>query len=325
MSANVIALQALSFAQDIRHCHAILRRGSKSFTTASLLLPKRIREPAAAIYAFCRLADDAVDTQENPLEALNELHLKLTQLYYHHEQSDPVNRALGQVVRSYKIPKIVFDALLEGFLWDAQGRKYNTLAELTAYCVRVASTVGVMMTMLMGQRDPWTLARACDLGVAMQLTNIARDVGEDARQNRVYIPLDWLREANLDIHQLLHHPSDSPELGQVVKKLLDYAQMLYTQANLGIAHLPSDCQAAILAASWIYADIGRVIRKHDYATVSQRRYVSRFRKLFLAAKAFTKKPPTSRPGENLLHLSEIEKLVALCEQDDLRSQITMVL
>ena len=97
------------------------------------------------------------------------------------------------------MPRILPDALLEGLAWDAMGRRYATLSDLRAYSARVASAVGAMMCVLMRVRDRDALARACDLGVAMQLTNIARDVGEDAREGRLYLPTDWLAGAGVDL------------------------------------------------------------------------------------------------------------------------------
>ncbi len=102
---------------------------------------------------------------------------------------------MADLVSAHRLPQALPAALIEGLAWDAQGRRYETLSDLTAYAARVAGSVGAMMTVLMGVRDGAVLARACDLGVAMQFTNIARDVGEDARAGRLYLPLAWMREA----------------------------------------------------------------------------------------------------------------------------------
>ena len=110
-----------------------------------------------------------------------------------------------------------------------------------------------MMTLVMGGRSSKTVARACELGVAMQLTNIARDVGEDARRGRLYLPLQWLREAGLDPDEFLRHPQHSPALANVVKRLLRAADQLYVRSETGIGALPRDCRAAIMAARLIYA------------------------------------------------------------------------
>ena len=130
-------------------------------------------------------------------------------------------------------------ALFEGFQWDCEGRRYDSLEALHGYAARVAGAVGVMMTLLMGVRDGPALARACDLGVAMQLTNIARDVGEDARSGRLYLPLDWLREVGLDADGFLAAPAPSAALAGVVARLLAEADRLYARARGGIARLPA--------------------------------------------------------------------------------------
>ena len=132
----------------------------------------------------------------------------------------------------------------------------ENLDDVQAYAARVAGSVGAMMTVLMGIRDPATLARACDLGVAMQLTNIARDVGEDARSGRLYLPRAWLRAEGIDPDAWLAAPIFTPAIGHVVARLLRAADQLYRRAEDGIAGLPRGCRPAIFAARHIYAAIG---------------------------------------------------------------------
>lgn len=279
--------------EEARRCEALLRAGSKSFHAASLLLPRRMRLPAAAVYAFCRVADDAIDEADPAAggapAALVQLRARLDRIYSADPGADLVDRAFHAVARSYGIPRAAPEALLEGFLWDAEGRVYEDLAQVQAYGVRVASTVGLMMTSLMRPDPRWDrvqlLARAADLGVAMQLTNIARDVGEDARRGRVYLPADWLQDEGIDPQALIADPRHSPALGRVVARLLDRADALYARADAGIAMLPWDCRAAIRAARLIYAAIGPVIRRNGYDSVSQRAYTSRARKLLLALRS----------------------------------------
>ncbi len=206
---------------DLVRCREILREGSKSFHAASLLLPARVRAPASAVYAFCRVADDAVDAV-SPREApasLERLRGRLDRAYAGAPNDHPVDRAFADVVRRYDIPRAVPDALLEGFAWDVEGRRYETLSDVLAYSARVASAVGVMMTLLMGPRARGVHARACDLGAAMQLTNICRDVGEDARNGRVYLPTDWLVEEGIDPDAFVRDPRFTPALGRVVRRL----------------------------------------------------------------------------------------------------------
>ena len=261
----------------------MLRGGSRTFFAASLILPRRVREPATALYAFCRLADDAVDIEGGRLAVLTLLNERLSRAYQGRPLPLAVDRAFADTVARFAIPRSLPQALLEGLTWDAVGRRYETLSELRAYAVRVAGTVGAMMAVLMGARSPDAIARACDLGVAMQLTNIARDVGEDARAGRVYLPLTWLREAGIDPQAWLARPTFSPALGAVIQRLLQEADALYRRADAGIAYLPPTCRPGIRLARKLYADIGREIERRGGDSVSHRAQVSAGRKLRLAA------------------------------------------
>ena len=187
------------WASDADHaaCRAAIRAGSKTFHAASWLLPARVRKSALALYAFCREADDAIDQSDAPRAALLVLNERLRLAYAGAPLDNAADRALADVVVEHDIPVELPEALLEGFAWDAEGRRYTDLAELKEYAVRVAGTVGVMMSLLMGVRSAAALARAAELGIAMQLSNIARDVGEDARLDRVYLPSQWLKDAGV--------------------------------------------------------------------------------------------------------------------------------
>lgn len=270
---------------DLTACREILARGSKSFALASRALPARMRDPVAAFYAFCRVSDDAVDESADPRAALVTLRARVDAAMLGAPREDPVDRALAWLVHDHALPRAPIDALLDGYLWDVERRTHTTLSSTIAYSARVASSVGVAMTFLMGVRDRETLARAADLGVAMQLTNIARDVGEDARNGRIYLPLAWLEEEGADVRALLASPRFTPAIGRVVRRLLDHAAVLYARAELGIAALPADCRVAIRAASAIYEDIGRVIREREWDSVSARAYTSGTRKAVLLARS----------------------------------------
>lgn len=266
---------------DLAYCHEILKRGSKSFHAAGRLLPQKIRDDAAAIYAFCRLTDDAIDSDEGRLDEIkNRVHGLYTSTPSH-----PVDRAVARVVADKEIPETILLALVEGFAWDAEGRTYTTMRELHDYCVRVASTVGVMMTLMMGERRPDVLARACDLGVAMQLTNIARDIGEDARAGRLYLPTGWFEERGLDHQAWLEQPHHSAATADMVRRLLDAAGLLYQRAEPGIAELPREARVAIMAARELYEAIGTAIADNGYDSVSQRAFTSPTTKVGLAAKS----------------------------------------
>jgi phytoene synthase len=271
---------------DLEACRVLLRNGSKTFSAASRLLPRRVRDPATALYAFCRVADDAIDGDPSATEAtVDDLRARLGRAYAGRPDDSPVDRALAAVVEAERIPRVLPDALLEGLAWDALGRRYETLDELYAYAARVAGTVGAMMTVVMGPRAPAVLARACDLGVAMQLTNIARDVGEDAGRGRVYLPLAWMREAGIDPEEWLDRPRPTEALASVVARVLDSADGLYRRADDGIAALPRDCRTAIFAARLIYSDIGRYVARSGFDSVTRRAYVPLARKLWLLVRS----------------------------------------
>jgi len=272
-------------ATDIAHCRALLANGSLTFALASRFLPRDLRNAATALYAFCRVADDEIDGGDDAAAALERLHLRLDAIYERRPQPFASDRAFADVVAAHAIPKELPMALLEGFAWDAQCRQYEALADLEAYAARVAGTVGAMMALLMGTRDPLVLARACDLGVAMQLTNIARDVGEDARAGRLYLPRAWLREAGLDPDAWLREPRFSPELGRVIERLLRAADACYERALTGIAQLPRACRPSMQAAGRLYAEIGREVERRGLDSVNQRAVVAWSRKGGCAARA----------------------------------------
>lgn len=275
---------------DLTACRALLRNGSKSFHAASLLLPPSVRGPATALYAFCRLADDAIDGEGASRASLEALGERLELVYAGRPRNNPCDRALAAIVEAYALPRALPEALLEGLAWDAEARRYHDLAALNAYAARVAGTVGAMMAVLMGVRAPEPLARACDLGVAMQLTNIARDVGDDARMGRLYLPLSWLEEAGIDPDAWLARPAFGPALGAVVARLLAAADALYERAAAGIAALPLSCRPGIGAARLIYAEIGREVERRGLDSVSSRAVVPRGRKLALLARSLAAAP-----------------------------------
>ncbi|MGU3360112.1 phytoene/squalene synthase family protein [Methylobacterium sp. M6A4_1b] len=296
-------------AADHAACRAAIRDGSRSFFAASALLPARVRRPAYGLYAFCRLSDDAVDdalARDRPA-ALGRLATRLARIYDDAPCDAAADRAMADLVAVHKLPQALPAALIEGLAWDAQGRRYETLSDLTAYAARVAGSVGAMMTVLMGVRDGAVLARACDLGVAMQFTNIARDVGEDARAGRLYLPLAWLREAGLDPDAFLANPVAGPELGAVVGRLLAVAETLYLRAEAGIPGLPIDCRPAIRAARLIYAEIGRDLERGGLDPVSTRARVPGRRKAALMARALL--PLAAVPAHSAPALAETAFLV----------------
>lgn len=270
---------------DLLTCRRLLQGGSRSFYAASLVLPRTMRDAATALYAFCRLADDAIDGGDDPARELTVLNARLDRVYSDQPIDHAADRAFASIVARHDIPRALPQALLEGFAWDAVGKRYETLEELCGYAARVAGTVGVMMTLLMGRRDAAVLARASDLGVAMQLTNIARDVGEDARAGRLYLPLRWLREAGIDPDAFMARPRFTPALASVVQRLLAVADGLYARSSAGVAHLPLRCRPGMHAARVLYAEIGNEVGRRGHDSVAQRAVVPASGKMRALAEA----------------------------------------
>jgi phytoene synthase len=299
-------------AADVAECRAMLKENSKTFFAASLMLPKTVREPASALYAFCRMADDAVDldtraTKAGKSAAVNELRERLELVYAGRPVDQAPDRAFAEVVSFYRIPRALPEALLEGFQWDAEERRYRTFSDVTAYAARVAATVGAMMSILMETREANAMARACDLGVAMQFSNIARDIGEDARAGRVYLPLDWLVEEGIDVDAWLADPKFNPAIGRTVGRLLAEADALYSRVAAGVAVLPKGCQPGINAARYLYSEIGREVERAGMDSVSRRAVVPSTVKAKLLAKALV--APSSSASLGLPVLEECRFLV----------------
>ncbi|MEO1328375.1 MAG: phytoene/squalene synthase family protein [Pseudomonadota bacterium] len=323
---------AARFEADLEACRELIRTGSHSFYAASRLLPSRVRRPAFALYAFCRLTDDAVDLdadgmprgevrteadQARARATLERLHERLDLVYAGRPIDEPADRAFAAAVAHFEIPKTLPAALLDGYAWDLAGRRYETLSEVRAYSARVAGSVGAMMSVLMGARSGPMLARACDLATAMQLTNIARDVGEDARAGRLYLPRAWMAEAGLDPDAWLAKPRFSKALGSVIARLLAEADRLYIRSEAGIAALPVDCRPAIYAARYIYAEIGREVARAGFDSVAARASTSTATKLLLIGRSL-RASVTPRPWDSSPALSELAYLVdaaAISERD----------
>ncbi len=263
-----------------------IRAGSKSFDTACMLLPARYRLAARALYAFCRTSDDAVDEAAPGTRATVALRARLDAIYDGRPGNRLEDRAFALVAQAYRIPFEIPDALIEGFEWDEAGRRYQEFDDVLDYAARVAGTVGVMMCLIMGRRDRHVLERAAELGLAMQLTNIARDVGEDAARGRIYLPLAWMQEAGIDPELFLARPRMCPQIGSVVSRLLAEASRLYRSGLEGLPGLPPACRPAVCSAGLIYRAIGSRIEANGFDSVSQRARTSTVEKLALTAIAF---------------------------------------
>jgi 15-cis-phytoene synthase len=264
-----------------RLARAILRRRARSFAWAARLLPAGVRRDATVLYAWCRRCDDAVDEAPGAaaaVRALARLRVELDQVYGPYDVSDPVLASFQELVRRTELPRRPADELLDGMEMDLGVVRYRAVSELIVYCHRVAGTVGVMMAHVMGVRAPAALRRADHLGIAMQLTNICRDVVEDEARDRVYLPVELLAVAT--------RPSAVPERAAgAVAALLRLADAYYRSGDRGLSALPARCALGIRAARLIYAEIGAVLARRGFAIAAARAIVSPARKLWLVVRA----------------------------------------
>ena len=272
-----------------------IQAGSKSFAAAARLFDETTRESAVMLYAWCRHCDDVIDGQtlghgqqqgdrSDGMARIVALEEATRRAWHGEPTGDPVFAGLALVVRRHGVPLAYLLEHLAGFRMDVEGRRYATLDDTLLYCWRVAGVVGVMMSMLMGARSAATLDRACDLGMAFQLTNIARDVVEDAAIGRVYLPGDWLREEGFTSAADVLDPARREALGRVAARLVDLADPYYRSAVAGIAELPLRSAWSIATARGIYRDIGRKVKAHGAQAWDGRIATSRLEKLWLVAR-----------------------------------------
>ncbi len=300
--------------KDMEHCREAIRHGSLSFHAASRLLPARVRDPALALYAFCRLADDEVDLSSRKRAAVEDLRERLDLAYAGRPRDAAPDRAFTSVIEMFEMPRALPEALLEGLAWDAEMRRYRTLSELTDYSARVASAVGVMMCVLMKVRDRHALARAADLGVAMQFTNIARDVGEDALEDRLYLPMEWLEHAGIDPQGFVDNPQARKAVRAMVKRLLIEAERLYIRSEAGIGALPLSVRPGIFAARFIYAAIGTRLRGMGHNSINARAVTTRPQKAMLAGWSLARSSMTVvMPRSPMIHAKPLPETAFLVD------------
>ncbi len=276
-------------AIELAPFHAAIERHSKSFALASRLLPRAHRDHAAIVYAWCRRADDAVDVQQpaQSRDAVNVLKRELDAIYAGQALSDPVAAAFQQVVRARGIPKHYPAELLAGLEMDAAGVHYESFQDLLLYCYRVAGTVGLMMCHVLGVSSDKALRHAAHLGMAMQLTNISRDVNEDWSLGRLYIPKQLLNGTR-DLHPERHGRLPAvcrSTFARAIESLLCKAKGYYASGESGVRYLSLRNAWAIRAAGLIYAEIGNELARRGYDVLTGRAVVSKLRKLWLIAKA----------------------------------------
>jgi len=262
---------------------AIIRRHSKSFALAARLLSPVVRGHAEKLYAWCRYADDAIDLAPTPLAAvvaLTDLRADLDAIYADLPARSPAGKMLAKVVSDIRLPREYPDELLAGMAMDAAGTRYQTLDELLLYCHRVAGVVGLMMCHAMGVADERAVVHAGHLGIAMQLTNIARDVAEDWSRCRLYLPLEWLGgEPSKD------RPLDDASTALAILRLLNVADRYYASGDQGLIYLDRRSRLAVRVARTVYAEIGSKVRRAGCRPSAGRVVVSKARKLRAVAAA----------------------------------------
>lgn len=283
-------------AQLVTYARDSISRGSKSFAFASRLFDRTTRERVWLLYAWCRKCDDMADGQDHggamatvddPLERLAAIRSLTARALAGEATGEPAFDCLGIVARECGLTQAMADDVIEGFALDAAEWHPRSEGDLYRYCYHVAGAVGVMMAKVMGVRDSETdtLDRACDLGLAFQLANIARDIAEDDAAGRCYLPDDWL--ALLDIGPGEHmRPHNRKKLALIGRWLADEAGQYEASARTGAARLPFRARWAVLSAAGIYGDIARKVRAAGEHAWDQRIYTSRAEKLRWVRQAF---------------------------------------
>jgi len=256
----------------------ITRQNSRTFYMASGLLPEGKRQAVRALYAFCRVSDDIVDRSltSDPLPALNAWRSR--SLSPHPSDEDLVTLAWADTRLKYSIPVRYAEQLLDGVASDLTRCRYQTFDELAEYAYRVASTVGLMSMHIIGFSGPEAIPHAIKLGVALQMTNILRDVGEDWRNGRLYLPQDELARFGLS-GQDIAAGRVTPRWRQFMRFQIRRLHRMYAEAWPGIQMLASDGRFAIAAAAGLYEAILDDIEKADYDVFSRRAHLGAFAKL----------------------------------------------
>ena len=297
------------------HAHQSIQQGSKSFSLALKFLPRRYRNDIAMLYAWCRYCDDVIDGQEmghgqisdyknGQLDRLSFLNERTSEALSGKFMNDPIFDGLAKVINSNCIDHKYPNELLRGFSMDANCRVYRTIDDVLDYSYYVAGVVGIMIARIMGITDEHVLDRACDLGIAFQLTNIARDIMDDAKADRVFIPQSLFHNKGISgsVKELLDQ-RNLPIIHEAVLAQLSLADRYYRSSKVGIKALPFRCAWAMYAALNVYSDIGSKIKKQGPGAWSNRVSSSHLRKLYLSFIAlfsiFLNKLVSDIPRENL--------------------------
>jgi phytoene synthase len=264
---------------------ALLAKHARSFRLASVFLPADRRDDAAICYAFCRVVDDAADTAADTPSAIVAVDGIRAELRGR-QAARPMVAAWRIMALRNRIPVTAAYDLLDGVRSDLDPVRIADDDELLRYCYRVAGTVGIMMCGILGVRDRVAIHHAVDLGVAMQLTNIARDVAEDAGLGRVYLPRTRLVAAGTTPEALLDGSAPRDRVARVVCELLELAEKYYASADAGMRFIPWRSRLAMLAASRLYRNIGRALLRKGGDALAGRTVLGSFQRGVSVAAAF---------------------------------------
>ncbi len=271
-----------------------IQKGSQSFAAAAALFDPQTRADAEMLYAWCRHCDDVIDGQtlgherevlsdEEVQRRLQELYAKTRAALRGEPTDDPAFAAFREVAQRRAIPETYAIELIDGFAMDVGGRRYETIEDTLDYCWHVAGVVGAMMAIVMGVKpaDLPTLRRAQDLGLAFQLTNIARDIVEDARNGRVYLPARWLAQAGVP-EDAVAAPENRAKIAGLARRLVEAAEPYYASARWGLRGLPFRSAWAVAAALGVYREIGVKVVARGAAAWDTRTSTSTAAKVMLA-------------------------------------------
>ena len=274
-----------------KYCESVTKLHAKSFYFAAKFLPKNKQKVVYPIYAFCRHVDDEIDEigegdETKAIETVNKWKSQLENVYSGNENSKLKTQnsklvfvAWKDLLKTYKIPQNLPLELIQGVLMDTKIKRYETFDELYVYCYRVASTVGLMSSEILGYSDKIALEYAEAMGIGMQLTNILRDVKEDAEMNRIYLPQEDLRKFGVSEEQIFENKFDK-NFAEMMKFQIERARDFYDKGEKGIALLEKDSRFTVLLASRIYARILDEIEKQNYDVFIKRAHTTKGQKLF---------------------------------------------
>lgn len=267
------------------YCQQKAAASGSSFYYSFVFLPPPRRRAITALYAFCREVDDVVDETHDPQVAQSQLDWwrRETEAIYSGKPEHPVSKALVPVVREFNLPQEQLLEIIDGMQMDLQQTRYLDFKALNLYCYRVASVVGLLAAEIFGYRDRQTLKYAHDLGIAFQLTNIIRDVGEDARRGRIYLPVDELQQFKVTARQILD-AEYSDNFRALMEFQIERAEKYYDQALALLPQVDRKSQRAGLIMAGIYRATLREIRAEGCRVLTQRTALTPLRKLWIAAR-----------------------------------------